>query len=155
MGPLESALEGLEQATGFYIRDLEALTEEAILQPAAGAARSVVDFTYEVALINRRIAARFRREEPPALPQGDGWTVAPAELRSKAAIEEYAKDAFSELVTAVKTVPFDEWDRPVGAAGKEEPAFAMANFAAMHTMYHDAQLNFIQSINGDLGMHWF
>lgn len=155
MGPLESALDGLEQATRFYIRDLEALTEETILHSAGGAARSVVDFTYEVALINRRIAARFCREEPPPLPEGDEWAVAPLELRSKAAIEEYAKGAFSDLIAAVKTVPMDEWDRPVGAAGKEEPAFAMANFAAMHTMYHDAQLNFVQAINGDLGMHWF
>jgi len=28
-------------------------------------------------------------------------------------------------------------------------------FIGMHNMYHDAQLNYVQELNGDLEMHWF
>ena len=31
----------------------------------------------------------------------------------------------------------------------------LVNFSLMHTMYHAAQLNFIQSMSGDMKMHWF
>jgi hypothetical protein len=36
----------------------------------------------------------------------------------------------------------------------ERPAYALVFFVSMHTMYHDAQLNFIQCLAGDGQMHW-
>jgi hypothetical protein len=155
MGPLEHATKGLEQATGFYSKDLEALSEDQIFGCAGGVARRPADFTYEVCLINRRVAARLRGEEPPAWPEGEGFVGAPADLSSKASIATYFADACAELMAAAKAIPAEEGDKLIGPEGKQEPAYAMVSFCAMHTMYHDAQLNFVQSLAGDGGMHWF
>ena len=130
------------------------MTEEQILGSAGGDARKPVDFTYEVALINRRIAARLKSEEPPAMPQGEAWIVAPEELQSKAAIIEYMTASSNELLEAAKALPESDAAKMIGAPGKEEPAYTFVSFATMHTMYHDAQLNFIQSLAGDLKVHW-
>ncbi len=155
MGPMQAATESIETATNFYTRDLDALTEEQILGCAGGVARKAVDFTYEVALINIRIASRLRGVEPPAWPATEGFVSAPDELLSKAAILEYFAASTAEILTAAKAIPEEEAGKLVGPEGKQDPAFKMASFAAMHTMYHDAQLNFIQSLAGDGGMHWF
>ncbi len=151
---MESAVKAIEQASKVYLNDLEAMTERQLLESAGGNARVPVDFTFEVALINRRIAARLAGQEPPAMPEVDGWLVAPDELRSKQGISLYLKSACEELTEAAKAIPEAESGKMVGTPGSERPAFALAQFAAMHTMYHDAQLNFIQSLNGDLEMHW-
>ncbi len=154
MGPMENAVTSLEQATTFYLKDLETLTEEQILGCAGGAARRPVDFTYEVALINRRIAARLTGAEPPPAPEGDDWWIAPDDLQSKAAISAYMKESCDQLLTAARSIPEADAGKLIGTPGSERPAFALAQFASMHTMYHDAQLNFIQSLCGDLKMHW-
>ena len=154
MGPMAAAVKAIDQATTFYVKDLEALSEDQILLPAAGNARAAVDFTFETAFINRQIAARLRGDEPIADTGGDEWVVAPEELRSKLAIIKYASESFADLLDSARGVTEEEAGKMVGSAGRERPAFALANFAAMHTMYHDAQLNFIQSLNGDLKMHW-
>jgi hypothetical protein len=155
MGPLKTATSGAEQATTFYAKDLDALTEEQILGCAGGVARKPVDFTYEVAFINKRVAARLRGEEPPAWPATEGFLVAPDEFQSKSAILAYLAEASSELLEAANAIPEEEGGKLIGPEGKQEPAYAMVTFAAIHTMYHDAQLNFIQSLAGDGGMHWF
>jgi hypothetical protein len=152
---MENAIKGMTQAAEFYAKDLASMSDEQILGAAGGAARKPVDFTYEVALINRRIAARLRGVEPPPTPEGDAFWTAPPELNSKTAISQYMASACQELIDAAKALPDSEWDKPVGAPGREEPAYAMVNFASMHAMYHDAQLNFIQSLCGDVAMHWF
>ena len=55
---LKAAIESLETCANFYVKDLEAMSEEQILGTDGGAARKPVDFTYEVAYNNVRIAAR-------------------------------------------------------------------------------------------------
>jgi len=152
---MDAALKAMESATNFYAKDLEALTEEQILNSAGGSARKPVDFTYEVGLINRQVAARLRGDEPPASPEGDDWWIAPDELRSKAAIAAYIAEGCKEIIDAAGALPADEIGKMIGSPGRERPAYALVQFASMHTMYHDAQLNFIQSLSGDATMHWF
>jgi hypothetical protein len=154
MGPMHCAADAIEHANKHYLQDLEAMTEEQLLAPAGGSARTAVDFTYETALINRRVAARLAGTEPPAMPEAEGWLVAPSEVRNKAAIIEYMRKACEELSAAARAVPEAEGGKLVGPAGNERPAYDLAHFAAMHTMYHDAQLNFIQELGGDLEVHW-
>jgi len=155
MGPMDAALKAMESAASFYSKDLEALPEEQILNSAGGSARKPVDFTYEVGLINRQVAARLRGDEPPASPEGDDWWVAPEELRSKAAIAAYIAEGCQEIIAAACALPAEEIGKMIGSPGRERPAYALVQFASMHTMYHDAQLNFIQSLSGDSKMHWF
>ena len=69
-------------------------------------------------------------------------------------LKELTNSFSGELIEAAKAIPEEEGSKLVGPPGSERPAFALTNFASMHTMYHDAQLNFIQSLHGDLDMHW-
>src|SRR5438552_1659012 len=128
MGPMDSAIDGLKQATNFYARDLDVLGEEQILGCAGGSARKPVDFTYEVALINLRIASRLKGGEPPATPVGEAWWIAPDELRSKADIAEYFRCSSEALISAAEELPEDEVGKMVGSPGFERPAYAMVNF---------------------------
>jgi hypothetical protein len=154
MNPMEIAVQSLERAVKSYVQDLEILSDSQVMNSAGGSARSPVDFTYEVALINLRIAARLSGQEPPAAPEGDDWWIAPDDIRSKAGITKYFQDSGAALASAAKAMPEADIAKLTGAPGSERPAYALVNFAALHTMYHDAQLNFIQSLAGDLKTHW-
>jgi hypothetical protein len=37
----------------------------------------------------------------------------------------------------------------------QTPIYELVFFAAMHNMYHDAQLNYVQQLYGDMDVHWF
>ena len=39
-------------------------------------------------------------------------------------------------------------------SGKSMSPFACAFMIQHHMTYHDAQLNFIQSLHGDMAVHW-
>ena len=155
MSPMENAIAAVEQTTAFYIKDLEVRTDEQLMQSAGGTARKAIDFSYEVGEVLLAFVARLKGLEPTPSPSGDDWAVAPEELKSKTAIIEYITTAANELVATAKAIPADEIDKLVGAPGRQRPAWALVQFGATHTMYHDAQLNFIQSLNGDIKMHWF
>ncbi len=154
MGPMQAAIHGMESAAKNYSQDLDAMSDDQILTSAGGTARKPVDFTYEVALINRRLAARLAKTEPPAAPEGDDWWVAPEELQTKDAISQYFKASCEELLEAAKGMSEEDATVLVTFHGGEKPSHTMVTFAAMHTMYHDAQLNFIQSLAGDSSVHW-
>jgi hypothetical protein len=155
METMDLAVKGMETAKDFYVKDLEAMTDEQVLGSAGGSARKAVDFSYELGFINLQVAARLRGEEPPKSPDGDEWMVAPPELQTKSAITEYVGTACQAIIDAAKAIPEDEIGKLIGSPGRERPTYAQVNFAWMHTMYHDAQLNFIQSLGGDTAMHWF
>ena len=152
---MDAAIKGMENAAKFYANDLEALTEEQILTSPGGTARKAIDFTYEVAFLNHQFAARLCGEEPIPSPDGDDWMTAPTELQTKEAIAAYLADGCAKVISAAQAIPEAEIGKMVGTPGRERPAYALVNFAAMHTMYHDAQLNYIQSLSGDDKMHWF
>jgi len=154
MALLPSAIASMKGSADHYLQDLEVMTDQDVMESFGGAARKPVDFSYELGLINLRIAARIRGDEPPPFPDGDGWAVAPEELRSKAAITEYMKSSFDTLLDASSKLSEEDTEKLVGNPGHEQPILALIHFASLHTMYHDAQLNFIQTLKGDLEMHW-
>jgi hypothetical protein len=154
MNPMEYAVKAMESAARNYRKDLEAMTEEQVVGSVGGGARRVVDFTYEVALLNRDAAARIMGIEQPVTPEGEEWWVAPAELQSKQAIYDFMVECCSELIDAAKA-NIETWDKNIGLEGKIRPAYDLVNFSMMHTMYHCAQLNYIQSLASDMKMHWF
>jgi len=154
MTPMEYAIKAMENAARNYKKDLEAMTEEQIVDSVSGSARKPVDFTYEVALLNKDAAARIAGTERPVEPEGDEWWTAPPELQSKQAITDYMVNCCDELIEAAKA-NVENGDKNVGIEGRVRPAYDLVNFSMMHTMYHCAQLNFIQSMADDMKMHWF
>lgn len=132
-----------------YVRDIDALPEDALGNGAVGTARVPYDFTYEVAHVNRRLAARLRGEDPGPSTL-TGWAVAPEHLRSKEACLQDIKSSTQEVIDAWRILPDDQ----LGEVKGSMPAFELALFAVKHMLYHDAQLNYLQAARGDMEVHW-
>ena len=79
---------------------------------------------------------------------------APAELRTKAAAIENVKSSLDEVLEAWNALPAQDVFRTVQLKSGEAHPLDFAFMAAYHTGYHDAQLNYIQSLNGDMAVHW-
>ncbi len=134
----------------FYVKDLEALSEEALSTPFAGNARTPYDITFEVVEVNKRVHARLAGVEPGPWPFADGWATAPESFKYKViAIAELVKS-----VDAIVEAMGDDMSKVIESAQGPKTVFEIAAFAPLHMMYHDAQLNYVQSLHGDSEMHW-
>ena len=143
----------LEFARDSYVQDLEALSEEQLVQGVGGDERKGIDFSYEVAYVNRRFATRLRGETP------DPWTdygciVAPDEFKTKEAAIENVKASTNEFIEVWKSIPAEEMTRVIALPTGDTSPLDLAFSCCWHTGYHDAQLNYIQELKGDLKMHW-
>ena len=78
-----------------------------------------------------------------------------ASINSKAAALAGLEASVSALTTAIQSVNSDDWATVVTAPwGMEATKSNICGWAALHTVYHDGQLNFIQVLNGDSAVHW-
>lgn len=135
-----------------FAADLEALDHEDLIKTYDNGTRCAYDFVYETALINQRQAMTLRGEDPGPLPWefGKEWLKAPDELSDKTPAFAYFQDCAQELIAAAEKMA----DSPCIEDGAPTKVVKTLIFATGHTMYHDAQLNFIQSLKGDMELHW-
>lgn len=146
---LRESMDWLEKA---YLADLEACPEENLGKSPGGVARTPYDFTYEVACINRHFARRLRGEESPDFPEG--WMKAPQEMQNKTAIIAELKNSFEDFRKEFDKETDDSLQREiVTPKGKSSP-WEYAEIYTQHANYHDAQLNYHQTIFGDEKVHW-
>ncbi len=136
-----------------YQQDLGALPAEKFAVSPGGEARSAADFTHECALLNRWFAASLRgdaltRDTP------NGWIKAGGDALDLTLATAAFKDSADELLAAFEALDDAGLDKLVPGYQGPTPAYAWALFAATHIVYHDAQLNYIQSMLGDDKMHW-
>lgn len=140
----------LDQAAHLYCKDLAALGEAAAKGESS---RAAVDFTHEVAVVNRRIAARLRGDDPGEWPFAE-WAVAPGHLRTAEAAEGEIRSSVAELKEALDGMTDAQLVEKRDIAGKETTPFEQTVFAAFHMSYHMGQLNYIQQLGGDMAVHW-
>jgi len=141
------------QVADMYVKDLNALPEGAFSQPIGGKCRTPQDFTCEVAGFCKMMAARLNGEtyESPS-PEAIQAYTAMIDTADKAA--EEVRSSADALATALTSNP-DRLGEPITPPwGGSMSAFQMATIAANHILYHDGQLNLIQSYHGDDQMHW-
>ena len=144
-----------EIANGEFVKDLEALSEDNLGKSWSGS-RTAYDVAYEVGLLNRRIAKMCREMNPGPWPWefGTEWLKAPDDLQSKAAIVKHVEEAGKELVDSIG-IDVEKFVPVTGPGGDgTRPIYQIVIGAAKHTFYHDAQLNFMQEMTGDLEVHW-
>lgn len=154
METLKEHLTGkLEFAKKAYAGDLRAMNEEQLTSSSGGSSRSAADFTYEIVTINKRISKRLRYEDPGEF-KFDGWVKAPEEFQNKDTIIAQLEESMAEIIEAFANVPEEEMFRKIETPTGETSPMDLAGFAVDHMTYHDAQLNFIQALNGDEEMHW-
>ena len=136
-----------------YIQDLEAMSEEDLARSTGGCARNAHDFTFETAFVNRRVAKRLRGETPEPVVQ-DGWIMAP-EGRNKASSAEDIRSSIDEVLAAWEALPEADLSKEIVLPdGRRTSPVDLAFLVAFHTGYHDAQLNYIQTLSGDSEVHW-
>ena len=143
----------LEWAKKTYAGDLRAMDEEQLTKSSGGTSRSAADFTYEIVTINKRISKRLRGEDPGEI-KFDGWVKAPETFQSKDTIVKELEESITDIIEAFAKVPEEEMFRKIETPNGETSPMDLAGFAAMHMTYHDAQLNYIQAMNGDEKVHW-
>lgn len=143
----------IRSARDCYIQDLEAMDEAVLRSSPGGTARIPLDFTYEVIYVNKRILCRLTGNEPEAF-DAEGWITAPEEFQSKAAAIAGIRESTDKVLEAWEAVPDNEIDKVITLPNGETTPLAAAHLCATHLMYHDAQLNYVQSLMGDDEMHW-
>ncbi|MCU0316556.1 MAG: hypothetical protein MUC92_08185 [Fimbriimonadaceae bacterium] len=133
------------------LADVRAMSNETLSATAGGATRSGFDFLYEVAVVNKRMAARFKGQDPG--PSSEGWIMAPEEFRDQEKIASLLEESYEEIAEAVESFDSNRFDeQPIPES--TWTYLDLAGLAAIHGVYHDAQLNYIQAMHGDEAVHW-
>lgn len=148
-----NALASLKSAVSHFIQDLEALPEDSVFTRHGGTSRSAADIAYETMLVNDEMRAIITGEAGPIWPD-DEWTHAPESWKTKAVVIAEFKASSDKLIGLAESYSSDEFEAIAKSEKSERTRFERFQFAAMHTMYHCAQLNYIQSMLGDGQMHW-
>jgi hypothetical protein len=151
----EHFAKGIKEVGKTYVGDLRAMPQEVLGQSPGGAARTPFDYSYEIALINKRISHRLRGEDPgPWQFAEQKWVTCPPDLADKDKMIKFVEDSFAELDTAWAAFDESELLTPIKLPQGETNAYDLASMAFAHAVYHDGQLNYAQSISGDDEMHW-
>lgn len=144
----------IERAHQMLVKDLNALPEDSAAACPGGVARPAIELIVECAGVNGTIAGVLTTGEfnRPTPEQRKAYyasittrEAALAELEQKTHVLLAAIDAMDEN-TLGEMLP--------GVFGSPMTRFALAEVPFMHMMYHDGQLNYIQSLHGDSEMHW-
>lgn len=132
--------------------DLEQLSHEQLDKCWGQSSRKAYDVVYEVSVMNRRAAVELRGEDAGPFPWkfGEEWLQAPAEYCDTAAAVEFFGSTAGELRDALEARREDPLSNDEGPTD----LFKTLRFGAAHTAYHDAQLNMIQAMSGDMTVHW-
>lgn len=138
---------------GMYAKDLKAISDEAYTQNCGGCARTVHDFTAECVGITNLIAQVVRGETPSqqgeeiAAEFKESLNTREKGIQGILASSEALASAIEQNTDKLGNMTQAPWGEPLSV-------YNLANIGANHIMYHDGQLNYIQSINGDGAVHW-
>lgn len=146
--------EHLHVVTKMYIQDLQAMTHEQLSYSPGSAARTAYDVTYEVVVVNRRIAARLRGEEPGPWPGGEEFMRAPAEFCNKEQVIKDMENSMEAVLAAWGAMPIDQLNEKIVVPQGETSPLELMSILLSHLPYHDGQLNYLQTIQGDKDVHW-
>ena len=144
----------LKNACGLFLKDLQALPEDAFDKSFGPKVRTVADIVYETNLVNDHAGLTIRGEEPFKWPV-EQWIKAPAGFSGKETVVQAFKES-SERIVATAESYTDEGlqetidDREGGTTNRAE----RCRFMTLHLWYHLGQLNFIQTLLGDDVWHW-
>src|SRR5665213_2597379 len=99
--PKPIALGGLKGAFRVFLKDLQALPEDAFQRSFGPSTRTVADIVYEVNLVNDHVGMVIRKEEPFQWPDG-GWIKAPAGFGAKEAVIEAFQKSSAKIVETIE-----------------------------------------------------
>jgi hypothetical protein len=144
-----------ERVKGFLVKDLDAVTEEDSSDCPGGCARPPLQFVAECAGLNGMIADLLAMGEMKRLPPEERKAhLASFDTREKAI--SYLDEQTARLVAAIREFDEDKLGETTDALfGRPSTWFSIAEFPAIHMMYHDGQLNYLHTLKGDDKIHWW
>lgn len=151
---MKSILVGeFRDATQMFLKDFDAMSDDALMHAPNPAVRTVYDVMYEMVFVNRRMLKRAQQEDPGPWPF-DTFMRAPAEFCNRATcraeFEQTSNDLADAFASTDDVTLMAEFETTQGK-------FTIAQtlvFALMHVCHHGGQLNYIQTLFGDDQMHW-
>lgn len=146
-------LNSFKGASEIFLKDLQALPEDAFDHRFGGTARTVADIVYEVNLVNDHIGMVLRGEEPFAWPDG-GWIKAPEGFRGKEAVVAAFETSSNRILATIEGFSEADLEATVETEHGARTRFQRCQFMALHLWYHSGQLNFMQTLLGDDAWHW-
>ncbi|CAN5486318.1 hypothetical protein BH11ARM1_BH11ARM1_00840 [soil metagenome] len=148
------AVKSLVGVHSLFLKDLNALPEEAFSQKFGGETRTVADIVYEVNLVNDHIGMVVRGEEPFPWPEDEGFIKAPSDFVGKEAIIAAFDESMQKIIQTAELMTSEELEGMVTTESGETTRFQRFQFIAFHMWYHSGQFNFIQALRGDGEWHW-
>jgi len=143
----------LKNACVLFLKDLQALPEEAFDKSFGPKVRTLADIVYEVNLVNDHVGMVIRGEEPFVWPDG-GWIKAPEGFGGKQAVIDAFKRSSDQVVTTAEGFSSEEMDGKIQTEDGETTRAERCRFMTLHLWYHLGQLNFVQTLLGDDEWHW-
>jgi hypothetical protein len=145
----------VQEAGKMYLEDLEAMDEAVLQASPGGVARRPVDYSFEIAVINKRITHRLHGTDPGPWPgPEEGFIAAPPEYATKSGAIDFVRSSFDDLHAAWQTVDENDLERKIELPTGETSPLDLIAMAVSHASYHDGQLNYAQCIAGDNEVHW-
>lgn len=141
--------------TGMFAADLKAIAESSYTICPGGKCRTVAEFTSEVVGFNFMVS-NLLKGQPAPMPSDEERAAFASKFTTTDFCVQSIKDSGEALASAIEAATEESMAEPVTMPwGETMSKWAMANLTANHILYHDGQLNYIQSLNGDAEMHWF
>lgn len=145
-----------EQAYSFLLKDIKAIPEDKLTASNGESGRTPLHIATECAVVNRRVAGYLRGQEiPRPSPEERAAFMSSIDTREKllALLEEGTQSLLNALDELDENTLGDMDDKFI--EGFPMLRHAVAQLPAIHMMYHDGQLTYIQTLYGDTKMHWF
>ena len=135
------------------MQDLQALPEDTFTKKFGPNTRTVADIVYEVNLVNDHVGMVLRGEEPFAWPDGP-WITAPANFDTKEAVISAFEASSEKIVATADSFSEEDLATTVTTEHGDKTREERCRFMTLHLWYHSGQLNFIQTLLGDVAWHW-
>jgi hypothetical protein len=141
------------RAQRLLTNDLKAISADQVNACPGGCARTALNIVAECAAVNGMAAtvlsgAEYKRPSPEERE---------AHLNSFDTVDKviaYLDQETERLLAAIEATDADTFSDEMSPFGRPMNRFGVASLPSWHMMYHDGQLNYIQSLHGDGEMHW-
>jgi uncharacterized damage-inducible protein DinB len=133
--------------------DLKALDHTTCLQCPSEKARSAVHIVAECAAVNGMIATYLETGEFNR-PSPEEREAHLSSFHTPEKVLDYLDHETHRLLAVFETLDLETLSEPCNVLGRPMTRFALAELPIGHMMYHDGQINYIQTLYGDTDMHW-
>lgn len=145
---------GIRKVGQTYASDLQHISDEQLRTSPMGAARAPITFTAECIGFNLLCAKLISGEQAERM-SGEEREQFYASVDSGEKARRMLAMSTENLASTLEKLSDDQVFATVQAPwGDTMKAYALAQMAAMHMMYHDGQVNYVQALYGDDVNHW-